>query len=583
MNALLKYIYFLILLFVNEQAICQEAQMTFSIQSVIIDSLNKQPIPFASIYKIRDHQGTLSDYHGVFTLENVLAGDTLFCKNIGYEQKYFIANPFVKHDTLYMNRTTQLLDEVTIIANDAFLYTLISNATKINSTKKITAKTYFELESFHDQTQLELFQGYYNGSFQGYDVSSLEMKNARFALAPIVNRIFASTETSKALYMHELLKSNAYFPIGPFELNSKKLRKDYALSLVSKYKDEDQKTIYVINFLPRKDPDQYFEGTVWIDSISATILKVTLKIANTKTHPFQSIWSTDTLENVSIELTKKFTQKDDETFVNSIDFKYTLSYKSSVDSTFDLSTRAVLYAYNYNQVFDLPFFHFSESSNSDYRRIQMLTPNTRFWECMNEFKMENNTVDRAQFIHDIATITATNLFSGDTIFNRNFFENPYITWSGKRVLFREESIDTSRYSLEQGTIPSQRYHLEVQLFMDINEVCDSVQIITKTIFDPYLSFYKFNTTKESQAFINIYFDLMEIERRKLAAELIKCKNDIPLMKMKYNEAVKTAEIMSKNYFKEIERGTNKSNLKKWNTIIIEELNIDNLALFQIEL
>jgi hypothetical protein len=197
--------------------------------------------------------------------------------------------------------------------------------------------------------------------------------------------------------------------------------------------------------------------------------------------------------------------------------------------------------------------------------------------------MESNTFERNQFIHEIATINAYNLFSSDTIFKRNFFENPYITWSGKRVLFREESMDTNRYALEQGTIPSQRYHLEIQLFMDINEVCDSVQIITKTIFDPYLSFYKFNTTKESQAFINIYFDLMEIERRKLAAELIKCKNDIPLIKLKYIEAVKRAENMSETYFKEIERGTNKSNLKKWNTIVFKELNIDNIAIFNIEL
>lgn len=579
----MKYIYVLILLFVIGQTFCQETNMTFSIQSVIIDSLNKQAIPFASIYKTRDHKGTLSDYHGVFMIENILPGDTIVCKNIGYEQAYIIANPSARYDTIYLNRTIQLLDEVIIMANDAFLYQLISNSTKIKSTKKYTAKTYFELESFHDQTQLELFQGYYNGSFQGYDVSSLEMKNARFGLAPIVNRIFASTETSKALYMHELLKSNAYFPISPFELNSKQLRKEYNLSLVSRYKDDDQKTIYAINFLPRKDLGQSFEGTVWIDSISATILKVTLKMANAKTHPFQSIWSTDTLENVSIELTKKFTQKNDEICVNSIDFNYTLSYKSSVDSTIDISTRAVLYAYNYDQVFELPFFNFSETSNSDYRRIQMLTPNTSFWECINEFKMENKTVDRNQFINDIAAINASNLFSNDTIFDRNFFENPYITWSGKRVLFREESIDTIRYSLEQGTIPSQRYHLEVQLFMDINEVCDSIQIITKTIFDPYLSFYKFNTTKESQAFINIYFDLMEIERRKLAAELIKCKNDIPLMKMKYNQAVKNAEIMSEQYFKEIERGTNKSNFKKWNNIVYGELNIDNIALFQIEL
>jgi hypothetical protein len=119
--------------------------------------------------------------------------------------------------------------------------------------------------------------------------------------------------------------------------------------------------------------------------------------------------------------------------------------------------------------------------------------------------------------------------------------------------------------------------------MDINEVCDSLQIITKTIFDPFLSFYNFPQTKESQAFINIYFDLIEIERRKLAEELIKCKKDILLMKVKYNEALKNITIIRKKYFNEIERGSNKTNLKKWNSVVINALNIDNIYLFNIEL
>lgn len=561
---------------------CQEAKESFSIHSVIVDSINNQVIPFASVYKIRDQKGTLSNYQGAFVIENVLPGDTLLLKNIGFEKKYIIANPFSSYDTIFMNRTAQLLSEVIVIAKNAFLYTLISNAHKIKPLKK-TAKTYFELTTFHDQKQLELFQGYYNGVFKGYDVASLDMKNARFALAPISKRIFASTETSKAVYMHELFNKNDYFPTSPFELTSKQLHKIYNLTLSSRYKDETNKTIYVINFRPKKELDQSFEGTVWMDSVSATIIKVTLKIVNAKTYPFLAIWSTDTLKNVCIELTKQYSVTHEDVFVNAIDFNYTLNYKSKTDSTFNISTRAVLNAYNYNDVFELPSFKFQTTSHSDYRLIQILHPNELFWDCNDEFKMESKNTERTHFLNNEATINAYNLFSSDTLIKRNLFEHPYITWSGKRVLFRDNSEDSSRYTLEQSAIPSQRYHLEVQLFMDINEVCDTLQIITKTIFDPFLSFYNFHQTKESQAFINIYFDLIEIERRKLAEELIKCKKDILLMKVKYNEALKNIAIIRKKYFNEIERGSNKTNLKKWNSVVYNALNIDNIYLFNVEL
>lgn len=133
-----------------------------------------------------------------------------------------------------------------------------------------------------------------------------------------------------------------------------------------------------------------------------------------------------------------------------------------------------------------------------------------------------------------------------------------------------------------GTIPAQRYHLEVQIFLDINELCDSVQLITKTIFDPYSSYYKFPTTKESQAFINIYFDLMEIERRKIEKELLEYKNDVAKIQLKFIELKSRTENLSERYFREVQRGTNRENLVKWNNVVLNELNIDNMVFFDIK-
>lgn len=578
----LKYLVLLFFLFSLHLVFGQNHVISFSLKAVVIDSLNSESIPYVSIHKTRDKKGTLSDFKGEFTLDNVITNDTIIFSSIGYVKTIIVANKNVVYDTIYMNREAQLLDEVIVIANNSILYELVSNARKTEMNTEQIAKSYFELESYQNQTQIELFQGYYNGTFQGYNVSDLEMKNGRFALAPISKRIFASTEGSKAICMHNLMKTNTYFPESPFELNRSKLKKHYSLSLNSKYRDDQQHIVYVISFEPRKKSKTAFKGKVWIDSVSNNILKVKLNISDAEIHPFQSIWPDHTLDTIDIEMTKSFIETKNGMVLNTMDFNYNLRYKSQEDSAISILSKAVLHAYNYEDTFLLPFFNLPKPSLSDYQRIQMLPYDNAFWNCIDEFKIENGE-SKNSFINEQATIGAYELFSTDTIFEKNFFENPYITWSGNRIRFRVTSEDSAKYQLQQGTIPSQRYHLEVQLFMDINELCDSTQIITRTIFDPYQSYFYFPTTKESQAFINIYFDLMEIERRKLELELSKSTFTPIQLRLIYNEAKMHANQTSDLYFKEVQRGANKVELKKWNEIVIKELNIDNITLFGVEL
>ncbi|WP_159038552.1 carboxypeptidase-like regulatory domain-containing protein [Brumimicrobium mesophilum] len=577
----LKTILFLIFFLVLHIALGQNSNNSFKIKAILIDSLSDQPISFASIYKTRDTKGTLSNYNGEFTLENVTNGDTIICSFVGYEKLIFIAQQTKKYSKIYLLPEAQLEDEVTILADDAFLYQLVSNAKKSNTTAKKVAKTYFELESFHNNAQLELFQGYYNGTFKGYDVSELEMKNARFALAPIENRFFISTETSKAMYMQNLMESDAYFPTGPLELSSRKLRKTYWLSLNTKFKNEENKIIYAIKFKPKVSKNHFFQGTVWIDSLSNKLIKIKFNIENARTHPFQAIWSIHSLEKVNLELSKSFIEIEGEMFLNSMDFNYNLAYKSENDSLINISTRAILYAYNFSDEFILPFFDFAEVSNADYRKIQMLPDNQKFWACTNEFKIENNSIKRNSFINEKAKIKDYNFFDTDTLFKKNFFEQSYAVWNGNRFLLKEKIDETKQNDFHRRKIPSNLYHLEVQLFMDLNILCDTLQIITKTVFDPFDTFYNLPMTKESQAFINIYFDLMEIERRKMHEELLLCGNDLNLIKKKYkNSKIKALE-MSEIYFKEMQRGTNRENLLKWNEVVKRELNIDNFTLFEV--
>lgn len=579
----MKSTFLLLFVLVFSKIYGQDSSKVLTIQSTVYDSLNRETIPFASIYKLRDRKGTSSDFDGVFTLENVLPNDTIVCSYIGYEKTIIVPKFTTDYDTIYLNRESQLIDEVMVLADNSILYALIQKSRKKQSPVSHIAKTYFELETFHGDDQLELFQGYYNGTIKGYNMDHLEMKNARFALAPLSKRIFASTESSKAMHMHKLMSKNDYFPTTPFELRKSQLRRHYRLYLSSKYRNDQNQTIYVIKFEPKQFPERYFKGKVWIDSASHLLTKVELKNDNTSLHPFRAIWPTHELNNVQLEMTKTFATHNDQMVLSSMDFNYKLNYTTIEDSTLNISTRAMLNAYNHNTSFKLPFFRFPQTSNSDYRRIQILPKSPAFWECEDEYKLINNSTSRSNFINEVAVIKTHDLFDADSLFNRRFFHMPYATWNGNRIVIKGISNDSSSYYNQKGTLLSQRYQLEIQLFADVSETCDSIQVTTRTIFDPYVSYYHFETTKESQAFINIYFDLMELQRRLLHKELVHCKNNPKQVEVTYQKAMDRAKQMSDNYFKEVQRGTNKAALQKWNKIIVEELKIDNIALFGVEL
>ena len=72
---------------------------------------------------------------------------------------------------------------------------------------------------------------------------------------------------------------------------------------------------------------------------------------------------------------------------------------------------------------------------------------------------------------------------------------------------------------------------------------------------------------------------MEIERRKLELDLMHCSNNMDQMIQVYNKAKKDAETISESYFKEVQRGSEKANLIKWNKVVKEKLNIDNMLIF----
>lgn len=76
------------------------------------------------------------------------------------------------------------------------------------------------------------------------------------------------------------------------------------------------------------------------------------------------------------------------------------------------------------------------------------------------------------------------------------------------------------------------------------------------------------------------FDLCEIERRKLENELKSCMKDVKQFDKIYQDLETRFQFQKTQYFKEVDRGTNEQEMKKWNDYIDEALEINNIALFK---
>jgi hypothetical protein len=101
----------------------------------------------------------------------------------------------------------------------------------------------------------------------------------------------------------------------------------------------------------------------------------------------------------------------------------------------------------------------------------------------------------------------------------------------------------------------------------VNIINGQLETLTATIYDPFQSYYYFPITAEANAFINLYFDLVEMHRRRLETLIAISKTEAELLQY-YSEVKRELSIASTKFFREVDRGTNPSQMENWRKKII---------------
>ena len=576
-----KYFLLLFVSITGFFAFGQTVDLNLKLRNVytVIDSGTKLPVPYATLYNHLSGKGTVTNLKGQFNWPTLQVNDTLTLSFVGYTSQNFTStNPIP--DTIYFQPKTEILQSAYVYGNMTFLYQLIADCKEPNGNKVKQAKTFLSLGSVINEQTIEKMEAYYNGSFNGYDCQELSLKSGRLSISNFGDRFFISTETTKALYLHKLYNSGSHFPTGPMGLNRKKLSKLFSLQFVKSYVDENEHTIYQINYTPTSQCEDCFYGTLWVDSIQHQIQRVTLFTDSTKRHPFIPIGHSDSLLNVSLEITKNYLTAEKNIQFKSTDFNYQLVYKTTADSIFKVKTNALIYAFDHQNTFKLPHFEYGNIRYQDYILIGSLPYNDFFWQNYSEFKMAYNQKDSRLFRSLNPVQTGTFVNTNNPYFQKPFFEHAYKQWSIKRIRLNQILSKEVKGNVPLEAPPSQQYKLKTQIYLDINNLNDSLHFTTSSYFDPYYSFFYLPQTNTSDAFVNMYFDLTEIKRREFVEKAKKAKSKQQIEAL-YQQSMDELSEQHKNFIKETQRGSHTSAMVKWNTYIYERLKIDNVELFQL--
>jgi hypothetical protein len=559
-------------------------QANREIEGRVLDVVTREPVAFANVYNKSLQKGTITNDDGYFRVVSSGTRDSIMVIFIGYETQIIKLSAQQDFYTIYLEESIQLLKEIVVTPNDnLYLFDLLVKCRNKASSFQTDAKAYYELKTFRDEQQIELVEGYYNAAIAGYELSGLSLKAGRLAMQPYDNRFFASMESSTAITAMKLLSNNSNFPDSPLELSKKEMRKSFDLSLDKKYVDSNADSIYVITYEPTDKAGFFFDGSIWVNKTNNTILKIILNCLQCKKFPFQPIFPGDTISNVSFAITKTFTTQQGHPAFKHIDFAYIIDYRSRVGEAYAQSyiikSNAILYAYDFSNTFMIPTFNVTDGAYSDYRKINAMPYNDFFWRYNDEYRLKDGDNSNELFFNDIYSFTNKTIFKSNSLMKSRLFQHPYIIWSEDRVFFKDIAMDTSAAS-PSADVLADKYNLGVKLFVDINTYQDSTSIFSATIFDPYVSFYHLPIDNKAHCFINMYFDICEIERRILEGELKAAVKDVKQFDKSYHELETRFQAIKTQYLKEVDRGTNEPEMRKWNSYVREYLSIDNIAIFK---
>lgn len=578
-----KLSYFLISLFLLTHFL-SSAQIT--IIGKVIDGESKEPILYATVYLPDLNTGTITNEYGDFSLyiSDTLKNSILRFSCIGYNNRGLLMREIVSNPIITLWTKKTFLEEVDIVSfSEDKMEKVLSHITHKYRGKTITKDTKIfcaiETQDYKENIPLEIIEAFYTGKVSlSRGVNALNLKNGRIAINTTSSDLFMNLNITDILCRYSVFEKGSLngLPASPFQLNSKKILNHYSLS-DNGILYEDAIPYRSINF-SSKEPQKCIGNILLNDSLEI-IKKVELQYQNINNSLFLPLNKNDKIDslNVSMEYYYKVDQRNiGQMLLERVNLCYTCLYFQSVSGKWrHIKNETFLLCYDYENLFESPIMNTLSLSN-DYMRIMSNPYNVKFWEVNYFIANDERTEDRINFLKNNGLLLN---FSEDMM-NAEipFITNNFIEWGEKRLQLTDfhNNSNQSKYNdsfnyQDQLNFTSDLYHFDIQIYLDFFDYKGKCGYTTKTMFNMEQSYCLLTWNILLEMYINLYFDMYEVARKKIVKELEKLEAyDKDAIIAIYNNEMEKLQLQIKQFNKETKYGIVQEALLSWEEIIREE-------------
>lgn len=553
------------------------AQTSVDLRAVVVDSLTAEPLPFANVYNTRSRSGTAATEDGLAVLPDNRPGDTLVVSYVGYRSRRVVLHTSTPR-TIALAPLTSELGEVVVRAGDDYLFDLLRAARRNRFTPSQEAKTYFFLETEVDGKLAEVIEAYYTGTYDDYATRELAFKKGRIGQHAVPQGFFTSVASSRLFTSFDVFEDSPRFPTNPLALTRRRARRTFDVELAGRYR-EGEEDVYVVAFAPKREEGNAFSGRAWVDRTSGRLLRANLRIVSADKHPFSPLGGY-TLGNVGMMLELIFGEGGNAPAPERISADYLIEYRDSARLPFAVRTQTFTRPYAYGERFTPPHFPFDGCEFQDYRDVSSSPYDSLFWADTREFRFYDRLAEIDGFVRNSVAFDYRGVDLLSTGEADHFLEARHVPWSRERVRLYSGTPEQIEHVQAGGVYRNNGFTFGGRLYADVYELPGGKRFQTAAVLDPLTTTYPAQVGPLDEAYFNIRFDLLEIERRKLDAAL----GELPQLSHETvarlrEEHLRSYEREHRRFDRQTQGGHDLEALQRWSTQVELELGVDNYGLF----
>lgn len=565
------------------------------LQGRVVDARTQEPLPYASVVTAKDGQGVITNEEGVFRIPSVAAEDTLVFSYLGYQRLRMAAGEVrTRHEVRLQPSVTELSAVQVVGRNDALVDLVIACGKQLRQAGRYEGKTYYQLETRTLDLPVEGVECFYNGRFNGADIDALDLKQGRIGLLPVHGRYMVNLNTSRAFMLLHPAERNSAFPATPLRYRSRKaLRKAFDLTVVATMHAPQE--LVQVSFTPKDTGGAFFSGKLWIETATATVRSMELDCDRCTRHPFLPMGPEDELRDLSIHYHQTFSIREGRTVLNTVALEYAYTYHTGPEAAriaerdpafrndWKFRTKGILHLYAPGEKFILPFFRY-DAGQMDYRKVLSMPYDSAFWaNAPSLVQTDRQQRDETLFAQQ-GLLLGTREMDPMERGRSGFFESTYAFWSPATRIHLKNLLDSAASApptanAEGATATASHLHLVAQLYLNVDRTPEGYRSFSATVFDGFNSWCHLPEKQRSDVLLNIYFDLCEVERRRMQAALDAPGLSLERIRDIHAEAGKAMERRTAAFLKDTHYGADQQAMKRWNDLVRKELGVDNFRIF----